>query len=212
MTPGKAPPEKPAFQPYWGKPAVRNDRGDRGNVGIIRSPVRASILPDHLPALAVDVFVEVLRRAVERGDDIADVDLLVHSGLSGDRLQRAFEPRHHLAWLPPAGGLVHEARKRAQLRLAAHRMMEAQIVGDLHHQGVERGIAGEAEDVVGFVALSPVHRLDAAVVTVAAPDDLVFGQCCFRRLVTCLITVLTSVPFGVRAGRRIATTGVPLAT
>ena len=23
-----------------------NDRGDRGNVGIIRSPVRASILPD----------------------------------------------------------------------------------------------------------------------------------------------------------------------
>ena len=29
-----------------GKPAVRNDREDRGNVGIIRSPVRASILPD----------------------------------------------------------------------------------------------------------------------------------------------------------------------
>src|SRR3981189_1976009 len=43
---GKAPSEKPAFQPYRGKPAVRNDRGDRGNVGIIRSPVRASILPD----------------------------------------------------------------------------------------------------------------------------------------------------------------------
>ena len=36
----------PAFQPYRGKPAVRNDREDRGNVGIIRSPVRASILPD----------------------------------------------------------------------------------------------------------------------------------------------------------------------
>jgi hypothetical protein len=36
----------PAFQPYWGKLTVRNDRGDRGNVGIIRSPVRASILPD----------------------------------------------------------------------------------------------------------------------------------------------------------------------
>src|SRR2546430_5850574 len=39
--------DTPAFQPYWGKPAVRNDRGDRGNVGIIRSPVRASILPDY---------------------------------------------------------------------------------------------------------------------------------------------------------------------
>src|SRR3954464_3384738 len=46
LTSGKAPPDRPAFQPYWGKPAVRNDRGDRGNVGIIRSPVRASILPN----------------------------------------------------------------------------------------------------------------------------------------------------------------------
>ena len=36
----------PAFQPYRGKPAVRNDREGRGNVGIIRSPVRASTLPD----------------------------------------------------------------------------------------------------------------------------------------------------------------------
>src|SRR4051812_6002856 len=46
LTFGKAPPDRPAFQPYWGKPAVRNERGDRGNVGIIRSPVRASILPN----------------------------------------------------------------------------------------------------------------------------------------------------------------------
>src|SRR5262249_4780786 len=37
-----------AFQPYWGKPAARNDREDRGNVGIIRSPLRASILPDRV--------------------------------------------------------------------------------------------------------------------------------------------------------------------
>ena len=43
LTFGKAPPDRPAFQPYWGKPAVRNERG---NVGIMRSPVRASILPD----------------------------------------------------------------------------------------------------------------------------------------------------------------------
>jgi hypothetical protein len=32
---GKVLSEMPAFQPYWGKPAVRNDRGDSGNVGII---------------------------------------------------------------------------------------------------------------------------------------------------------------------------------
>ncbi|MGA2613984.1 MAG: hypothetical protein ABSG38_11090 [Spirochaetia bacterium] len=31
---------------YWGKPAVRNFRGEDGNVGIIRSPVRAILLPD----------------------------------------------------------------------------------------------------------------------------------------------------------------------
>jgi hypothetical protein len=43
---GKAPPDMPAFQPYRGKPAVRNDREGRGNVGIIQSPVRASTLPD----------------------------------------------------------------------------------------------------------------------------------------------------------------------
>ena len=37
---------KPALEPYWGKPAVRNLRGDDVNVGIIRSPVRAIVLPD----------------------------------------------------------------------------------------------------------------------------------------------------------------------
>ena len=46
QSPRKAPLGQSAFQPYWGKLAVRNDRGDRGNVGIIRSPIRASILPD----------------------------------------------------------------------------------------------------------------------------------------------------------------------
>jgi hypothetical protein len=46
---GKAPPDMPAFQPYWGKSAVRKDRGDDGTVGIIRSPVRAIVLPDWEP-------------------------------------------------------------------------------------------------------------------------------------------------------------------
>jgi hypothetical protein len=30
---------------YWGKPAVRNFRGNDGDVGIIRRPVRAIALP-----------------------------------------------------------------------------------------------------------------------------------------------------------------------
>jgi hypothetical protein len=36
-----------ALKPYWGKPTVRDFRGGDGNVGIIRSPVRAFVLPDH---------------------------------------------------------------------------------------------------------------------------------------------------------------------
>jgi hypothetical protein len=45
--PGKAPSsESQPWSRTEGKPAVRNLREDRGDVGIIRSPVRASILPD----------------------------------------------------------------------------------------------------------------------------------------------------------------------
>ena len=45
---GKAPSDRPALKPYWGKPAVRNFRGGNGNVGIMRSPVRATALPGSL--------------------------------------------------------------------------------------------------------------------------------------------------------------------
>jgi len=44
---GKAPSDRPALKPYRGKLAVRNFRGGDGNVGIIRSPVRAIALPDN---------------------------------------------------------------------------------------------------------------------------------------------------------------------
>ena len=43
---GKAPFDKPTLKPYWEKLTVRNFRADDGNVGIIRSPVRAIVLPD----------------------------------------------------------------------------------------------------------------------------------------------------------------------
>ena len=48
---GKALFDMPTLKPFWGKPAVRNFRGDDGNVGIIRSPVRAIVLPDNKEAL-----------------------------------------------------------------------------------------------------------------------------------------------------------------
>src|SRR5712664_2482586 len=43
---GQALSDKPALRPYWGKPAVRNFREGNGNVGIMRSPLRAIALPD----------------------------------------------------------------------------------------------------------------------------------------------------------------------
>src|SRR6202162_5630439 len=61
QSPRKAPLGQSAFQPYWGKLALRNDRGDRGNVGIIRSPVRATILPDLDRRRPRRLLIEVLR-------------------------------------------------------------------------------------------------------------------------------------------------------
>jgi len=46
------------LEPYRGKPAVRNLRGDNGDVGIIRSPVRAA---KTLPAAEKDT--EAFREA-----------------------------------------------------------------------------------------------------------------------------------------------------
>ena len=83
-------PYMPTLQPYRGKPAVRNDRGDRGNVGIIRSPVRASILPDwgargpRLPGgrLAASPSVQDGRRigAAKNIEPIRDLAILAGAG------------------------------------------------------------------------------------------------------------------------------------
>ena len=43
---GQARADRLALEPYWGKPTVRKLRGGGGDVGIIRSPVRATALPD----------------------------------------------------------------------------------------------------------------------------------------------------------------------
>ncbi len=60
---GQASSDIPALKPYWGKPAVRNFRGGDGNVGIIRSPVRAIALPDYRrPEVPVGRAIE-LRKA-----------------------------------------------------------------------------------------------------------------------------------------------------
>ena len=57
---GKAAPEIPALKPYRGKPAVRNFREGDGNVGIIRSPLRAIVLPDRRRARTASGGLSVL--------------------------------------------------------------------------------------------------------------------------------------------------------
>ena len=45
----EGPSDIPTLKPYWGKLTVRNFREGDGNVGIIRSPLRAIALPDRRP-------------------------------------------------------------------------------------------------------------------------------------------------------------------
>ena len=62
--PGQARADRLALEPYWGKPTVRNLRGGGGNVGIMRSPVRATALPDQF-ALARVAAVSLAARGTE---------------------------------------------------------------------------------------------------------------------------------------------------
>ena len=72
---GKAPSDIPAFQPDWGKPTVRNDRGDDGNVSIIRSLVRAIALPGRTTAKAKPVLSWL---SLDRSEEKANKNLLQH--------------------------------------------------------------------------------------------------------------------------------------
>ena len=47
-----------ALKPYWGKPAVRNFREGDGDVGIMRSPVRAITPPDRSGDVFRNVFAK----------------------------------------------------------------------------------------------------------------------------------------------------------
>ena len=60
---GKAASDIPALKPYRGKLAVRNFRGGDGNVGIIRSPVRAIALPDNRHVVGDERALEERRTA-----------------------------------------------------------------------------------------------------------------------------------------------------
>jgi len=72
----------PAFQPDWRKSAVRNDRGDDGNGGIIRSPIRAIVLPDRVPGVQEPTPGMAVRNWVHGPDTEQDrtCDRRVHEG------------------------------------------------------------------------------------------------------------------------------------
>ena len=57
-----------ALKPYWGKPTVRDFRGGNGDVGIIRSPVRAIALLDHFSFFISDAHeARVKKKRITRG-------------------------------------------------------------------------------------------------------------------------------------------------
>ena len=70
--PGKAPTDRPALEPYRGKPAVRNLRGDDGNVGIMRSPISAIVLPDPILVFFFSLKVQLVGRC--SGPHVCDIE------------------------------------------------------------------------------------------------------------------------------------------
>jgi len=168
----------PVHEPERGRGQHQADLvGDRGMArGAVGRELRLVQLDQvlRLAPLAVDALVKPFGIALERGYDVAHVDLLAHRVRARRRrvgLQRGLDARDHPARPRPAAGPMPEGRVAPHLRLGRPRMPEAQMIRYLGHFPVERGVAGEAEDVAGTVVVAPVHGLGAAVVTVAAPDD-----------------------------------------
>src|SRR5215468_4203377 len=82
---GKSSSDIPALKLYWGKPALRNFREGNGNVGIIRSPVRAIVLPDRIAGRRRNPATGRFRRFAESGLRLVFVltARALHAGDSG---------------------------------------------------------------------------------------------------------------------------------
>jgi hypothetical protein len=93
----KAPLGKPTFQPYWGKPAVRNEWENRGIVGIIRSPVRASILPD--PELTLEPLLagRLLKKLMQNSPEQTPLVWQPFKSMRSAVLERQARARHKVA-------------------------------------------------------------------------------------------------------------------
>src|SRR5262249_15255669 len=126
----------------------------------------------HLAALAINGFIDMSRGALERGNDVADIDLLTHAAFSvWVRLQRDLEARDHAAWARPTPGLVFKARVTAHLVLASEGMIYAQIIGRPGNHRIEHVVAGKPKNVVDIVVFCPFHDFVAAIVAITPPDE-----------------------------------------
>ena len=134
--------------------------GERALAGSPVGGERALVLLDEvlgLAARAVDPLVEAAGLAGERGDDVARIEA------AGRRLQ----PSHDAALPPPRAGGAIEAGEATHPVRAGLGAAQLEIVADLVCKAVQRGVAGQAEDVVDAVRLAPGHGLGPAVVAVA---------------------------------------------
>src|SRR6202790_1099005 len=118
-----------------------------------------------LAAAAVDGLVEMLCRALERGDDVADVETL----------QRGFDARSDAALLIPALGAVTQHGEGAQLCRGTCGTLDAQHIGGFLGHGFEYRVAAKAKNVVDALLFAPFHRFDPAIMAVAADEDFDFG-------------------------------------
>src|SRR2546425_6851868 len=109
---GKALSDIPALKPYRGKLAVRNFRGGDGNVGIIRSPVRAIALPDRYTlgarySLAGEKDMLTRRRVIQDLSFLAVAGQFAGESLLARRLNADTPSHGEMVWLDanenPAG-------------------------------------------------------------------------------------------------------------
>jgi len=127
-----------------------------------------------LPACAVDRLIKVLGIApLQRGDDVANVDASAQHVIlvAGTRL----DPGHDTPLLIPRLGRVAFLGKATQHLGLALRSPHPDIIGNRLDKTIEHNIAGEPKNVVDAVVLAPRHRLRAAVVAIAAQDDVGLG-------------------------------------
>src|SRR5467141_5032071 len=115
---------------------------------------------------AIEGLVKMPGAGLERGDDIAHIQ----------PLRRCLDARHEASLLVPALCAVAKGLEAAQPVFAPERALHGDRVGRLARQSIKNIVAGEAKNVVDALGfLAPLHRLVAAVMAVAAHQDVDLG-------------------------------------